>query len=220
MDGSFLCRFTRSNIGLKVLMALTGLVLAGFVLAHVSGNLLVFAGEAKMNAYAHLLKSSAGVLWGARAVLLGSVVIHIVSAIKLTKRRSDARPVAYGLKEPHGSTYAARTMMWSGPILGLFIVYHLLHFTVGAVHPMFDEHNAYQNLVIGFSSLPVVAVYLVSMACLCLHLSHGVWSMMQTIGVNRPNWECALRRVAILYGVAVCAGFISIPLAVLFKIVK
>ena len=220
MDGSFLCRFTRSTIGLKVLMALTGVILAGFVLAHVTGNLLVFAGEAKMNAYAHMLKASALVLWGARTVLLASVVTHIVAAIKLYKRRGEARPVAYGFKEPHGSTYAARTMILSGPILALFIVYHLLHFTVGAAHPKFDEHNAYQNVVVGFSSLPVVAVYLIAMACLCLHLSHGVWSLMQTIGINRPNWECALRRLAILYGVAVCGGFISIPLGVLFHIVK
>lgn len=220
MDGSFLCRFTRSNIGLKVLMALTGVVLAGFVLAHVSGNLLMFAGEEKMNAYAHMLKANAGILWGARAVLLSSVVLHIVSAIKLYKRRQDARPVAYGFKEPHGTTYSARTMYWSGPILALFIVYHLLHFTVGAAHPKFDHENAYRNVVIGFSSLPVVAVYLISMACLCLHLAHGVWSLTQTIGVNRPNWECALRRLAVLYGVAITAGFISIPLAVLFKIVK
>ncbi|HLY74090.1 MAG TPA: succinate dehydrogenase cytochrome b subunit [Planctomycetota bacterium] len=219
MDG-YLCRFTRSNIGLKVLMAVTGIVLAGFVAAHVSGNLLVFAGEAKMNAYAHMLKANAAVLWGARIVLLSSVVLHIVSAIKLYKRRSDARPVAYGLKEPHGSTYAARTMIWSGPILALFIVYHLLHFTVGVAHPKFDEHNAYRNVVIGFSSLPVVAAYVIAMGCLCLHLSHGVWSLMQTIGVNRPNWECALRRLAIVYGIAVCGGFVSIPLAVLLHIVK
>jgi succinate dehydrogenase / fumarate reductase cytochrome b subunit len=219
MDG-YLCRFTRSNIGLKVLMALTGVVLAGFVAAHVSGNLLVFAGEAKMNAYAHMLKANAGVLWGARTILLAAVVLHIVSAIKLYKRRGDARPVAYGFKEPHGSTYAARTMFWSGPILALFIVYHLLHFTVGTVHPKFDPENAYRNVVIGFSSIPVVVVYLISMACLCLHLSHGVWSMTQTLGINRPNWEGALRKVAILYGVAITVGFISIPLAVLFKIVQ
>jgi len=219
MDG-YLCRFTRSNIGLKVLMALTGVILAGFVVAHVTGNLLVFAGPQKMNAYAHMLKSSALVLWGARTVLLGSVLLHIFSAVKLYKRRSDARPVAYGLKQPHGSTYAARTMIWSGPILALFIVYHLMHFTIGNVHPKFDEHDAYRNVVIGFSSLPVVAAYLIAMGCLCLHLSHGVWSLLQTIGVNRPNWECALRRLAILYGVGVCAGFISIPLAVLFKIVQ
>jgi len=202
MDG-YLCRFTRSNIGLKVLMALTGVILAGFVVAHVTGNLLVFAGPQKMNAYAHMLKSSALVLWGARTVLLGSVLLHIFSAVKLYKRRSDARPVAYGLKQPHGSTYAARTMIWSGPILALFIVYHLMHFTIGNVHPKFDEHDAYRNVVIGFSSLPVVAAYLIAMGCLCLHLSHGVWSLLQTIGANRPNWECALRRLAILYGVGV-----------------
>jgi len=219
MDG-YLCRFTRSNIGLKVLMALTGIVLAGFVVAHVSGNLLVFAGREKMNAYAHMLKASAAVLWGARTVLLGSVLLHIYSAIKLYKRRGDARPVSYGFKEPHGSTYAARPMIWSGPILALFIVYHLLHFTVGTVHPKFNAEDAYGNVVEGFSHLPVAIAYIIAMGCLCLHLSHGVWSLMQTVGVNRPNWECALRRFAVLYGVAVCGGFIAIPLAVLFKIVQ
>ncbi|HLY09136.1 MAG TPA: succinate dehydrogenase cytochrome b subunit [Planctomycetota bacterium] len=218
MDG-YLCRFTRSTIGLKVLMALTGVILFGFTVAHVSGNLLVFAGPAKMNGYAHMLKSNAGVLWGARLVLLTSVVVHIVSAITLYKRRGDARPVAYGFKEPHGSTYASRTMIWSGPILALFIVYHLLHFTVGAVHPKFNAEDAYGNVVEGFSHAPVAIAYILAMLCLGLHLSHGVWSLLQTVGVNRPNWECALRRGAILFGVAVCGGFISIPLAVLFHFV-
>lgn len=220
MEGSHLCRFTRSNIGLKVLMALTGFILFGFTVAHVSGNLLVFAGPAKMNAYAQLVKSNAGVLWGARLVLLASVVAHIISAVKLYKRRSDARPVAYAVKQPHGSTYASRTMIWSGPILSLFILYHLMHFTIGNAHPKFDEHDAYRNVVVGFSSLPVAAAYIIAMVCLGLHLSHGVWSLLQTLGVNRPNWECALRRLAILFGVAVCGGFISIPLAVLLGLVK
>src|SRR5260221_5093453 len=206
MQGSYLCRFTGSNIGLKVLVAPTGVVLCGFVVAHVSGNLLVFAGAAKMNGYAAMLKASAAVLWGARIVLLSAVALHIYSAVKLYARRSAARPVPYGLKEPHGSTYASRTMIWSGPILLLFIIYHLLHFTVGSVHPKFNEHDAYSNVVIGFSSKPVALAYIIAMFCLGLHLSHGVWSMLQTIGVNRPNWECALRRLAILFGVAVCGG--------------
>jgi succinate dehydrogenase / fumarate reductase cytochrome b subunit len=219
MGGSYLCRFFGSTIGLKVLMALTGLVLFGFTAAHVSGNLLVFAGPEKMNAYAHMLKASALVLWGARTVLLLSVAIHIVSAIKLTKRRAEARPVPYGLKEAHGSSYASRTMIWSGPILGLFVIYHLLHFTVGSVHPKFEEGKAFENVVHGFSSAPVALVYIIAMISLALHLSHGVWSLMQTLGVNRPNWEKALKKLAILFGVGVSAGFISIPVAVLLKIV-
>jgi succinate dehydrogenase / fumarate reductase cytochrome b subunit len=220
MDGSYVSRFSRSTIGLKVLMALTGVILFGFVVAHVSGNLLVFAGPAKMNGYAAMLKASAVVLWGARIVLLASVVTHIASAVKLYKRRGEARPVAYGLKEPHGSTYASRTMIWSGPILALFIIYHLMHFTVGNAHPKFEPHDAYHNVVIGFSYPAVAGAYIISMLALGIHLSHGVWSMLQTIGVNRPNWECALRRLAILFGVAVCGGFISIPVAVLLGIVK
>ncbi len=219
MVGSYLCRFFGSTIGLKVLMALTGLVLFAFTVAHVTGNLLVFAGPKAMNDYAHLLKASAAVLWGARAVLLLSVLVHIVSAIKLTKRRAEARPVPYGLKEPHGSSYASRTMIWSGPVLGLFVIYHLLHFTVGSVHPQFVEGKAYENVVTGFSSAPVALVYIIAMLALGLHLSHGVWSLLQTLGVNRPNWEKTLKRVAIAFGAGVCLGFISIPLAVLLKIV-
>ena len=219
MGGTYLGRFFGSTIGLKVLMALTGFVLFGFTVAHVSGNLLVFAGAEKMNAYAHLLKASAAVLWGARAVLLLSVAVHVVSAIKLTKRRAEARPVAYGLKEPHGSSYASRTMIWSGPILGLFVIYHLLHFTVGSVHPKFVEGMAFENVVTGFSSAPVALVYIIAMLALGLHLSHGVWSLLQTLGVNRPNWERTLKRAAIGFRVAVSLGFISIPVAVLLKIV-
>ena len=215
MGGSYLCRFFGSTIGLKVLMALTGLVLFGFTVAHVSGNLLVFAGPEKMNAYALMLKANAGVLWGARFVLLASVAVHIVSAIKLTQRRAAARPVPYGLKEPHGSTYASRTMIWSGPILGAFVIYHLLHFTVGTLHPKFDPHDAYRNVIEGFSHAPVALVYVLAMAALCLHLSHGVWSLLQTLGVNRPNWEKPLRRLAIAFGLLVCGGFVSIPVAVL-----
>jgi succinate dehydrogenase / fumarate reductase cytochrome b subunit len=222
MDGSFLCRFTRSSIGLKVLMALTGVVLFGFVVAHVSGNLLIFAGPEAMKHYAELLRFSMTALWTARIVLVSSVVLHIVSAVKLYQRRSAARPVPYGLKNPHGSTYAARTMIWSGPILAAFIVYHLLHFTFGlsAVHPDFKHMDPYHNVVVGFQNKGVALAYIVAMLALGIHLSHGVWSLLQTIGVNRPNWERALRRLAVMFGVVVCAGFISIPLAVLFGIVK
>jgi succinate dehydrogenase / fumarate reductase cytochrome b subunit len=215
MAGSHLCRFLQSTIGLKVLMALTGFILFGFTVAHVSGNLLVFAGAEKMNGYAQMLKANAGVLWGARLVLLASVAVHIVSAVKLTARKAAARPVPYGVKEPHGSTFASRTMIMSGPILGLFVAYHLMHLTVGNLHPHFDPHDAYHNVIEGFSHAPVALVYIVAMLALGLHLSHGVWSLLQTLGVNRPNWEKTLRRLAVLFGVLVCGGFISIPVAVL-----
>ncbi len=221
MSDTYLCRFLRSTIGLKVVMALTGIVLSGFVAAHLAGNLLLFAGAEKFDAYAHMLKANPAVLWGARLTLLASVVAHAVAAVILTRRsRADARPVPYAVKGNHGSTYAARTMMLGGPILALFVIYHLLHFTVGTAHPQFDAEKAYQNVIIGFRKVPVVLVYLIAMASLCLHLGHGVWSMLQTLGVNRPNWEPVLRRASIGFGVVIAAGFSSIPLAVLFRLIK
>jgi succinate dehydrogenase / fumarate reductase cytochrome b subunit len=223
MPDSPCCRFLRSTIGLKVLMALTGVVLFGFVIAHVAGNLLVFGGPSKMDAYAAMLKASPTLLWGARVFLLASVLVHIVTAVKLAARRRDARPVPYGLKEAHGTTYAARTQYWSGPILALFVVYHLLHFTVGVAHPShpsFNAHTVHANVVTGFRSVPVVAAYLIAMACLCLHLRHGVWSALQTLGVNRPNWEKGLRCLATCVATAVFLGFVSIPIAVQFGLLK
>lgn len=221
MSDSYLCRFLRSTIGMKIVMALTGLVLTGFVAAHLAGNLLVFAGPAKFNQYAEMLKSSGAVLWGARLFLLASVVGHAVSAVVLVRRsRTEARPVPYLVKSHPGSTYAARTMWLGGPILAAFVVYHLLHYTTGHLHPKFDPKDAYRNVIIGFSSFPVVLGYLVAMGSLCAHLGHGVWSMLQTLGVNRPNWEKALRCASIGYGVVVAAGFAAIPLAVLLGIVK
>lgn len=212
------CGFCRSTLGLKILMALTGMILFGFVLGHVTGNLLVFAGRDKLNAYSEFLHNSKGLLWGTRAVLLISVIVHIWASIKLTKLKADARPVPYASKEPHGSTYAARTMMWSGPIVAIFVVYHLLHFTTGTVHPDFRA-DVYHNVVTGFLRWPVSAAYVVAMLALSLHLSHGVWSMLQTTGINNPRWECALRRVAWVFAAVVTAGFVSIPLAVLFGVV-
>jgi succinate dehydrogenase / fumarate reductase cytochrome b subunit len=111
-------------------------------------------------------------------------------------------------------------MIISGPLLSLFIIYHLLHFTVGSAHPNFNHHDAYRNVVIGFSSPLIAGVYIVAMLALALHLSHGVWSMLQTVGVNRPNWEPALRKLAIGFAALICGGFISIPTAVLFGLIK
>jgi succinate dehydrogenase / fumarate reductase cytochrome b subunit len=222
MAGSILCRFFGSTIGMKVLMALTGVVLFGFTIGHMTGNLLVFAGPAKMNGYAQFLKASPLLLWTARIVLLASVIVHIYASIRLTRLKVDARPVPYGLKQPHGSTYAGRTMMWSGPIIALFVIYHLMHFTFGNVHPThpnFNPHAVYENVITGFRSWPVSLTYIIAMVALGLHLSHGLWSMLQTVGVNRPQWEKPLRCGAVAFAVLVCGGFIAIPLAVLTRMI-
>ncbi|HEX7901794.1 MAG TPA: succinate dehydrogenase cytochrome b subunit [Planctomycetota bacterium] len=213
-------RYVRSTLGLKMLMALTGVILFGFLIGHVAGNLLVFAGAQKLNDYSKFLHHSPGILWGTRITLLVAVVVHIVVSIMLTKLKADARPVPYLGKKPHGSTYASRTMMWSGPIVALFVVYHLLHFTTGHAHPKFDPDNVYANVVVGFKSFPVGFTYILAMLAVGLHLSHGLWSMLQTVGLNRPHLEPALRKIAILVSALLVAGFIAVPLAVWTEIVK
>jgi succinate dehydrogenase / fumarate reductase, cytochrome b subunit len=228
MQGSYLGRFLRSNIGLKVLMAVTGVVMVGYLVGHVTGNMLIFKGPEAINAYSAFLHNSTGLLWGTRIVLLISVVIHIWATIRFLKLRSDARPVAYAMKKPHGTTFAARTMFWSGPLIALFIVYHILHLTTGTVHPTFEKNvnttthavDVYANLVEGFQRPLASGIYIFCMLAIGLHLSHGVWSMLQTVGVNRPNWECALRTLAVISAVVICAGFIAVPVAVLLGLVK
>ena len=225
MDG-YLCRFTRSTIGLKVLMAITGIVMFGYLLGHVTGNWLFFAGREKINAYSAFLHQAHMLLWGTRIVLLAAVVVHIWATVRFLALRGEARPVAYGLKASHGSTFAARTMYWSGPVVLLFIVYHILHLTTGTVHPSFhvnaETHqvDVYQNLVDGFQKPLASGLYIIGMLAIGVHLSHGLWSMLQTVGVNRPNWDPCLRTLAVVLGVGICAGFIAVPAAVLLGIVK
>jgi succinate dehydrogenase / fumarate reductase cytochrome b subunit len=229
MQGSYLSRFLRSNIGLKVLMAVTGVVMFGYLIGHVTGNMLIFKGPAAINDYSAFLHHAKGLLWGTRLLLLASVVIHIWATLRFLGLRNEARPVAYAMKVPHGTTWAARTMYWSGPVIALFILYHILHLTTGTVHPHFNEIKAgdevvgvdvYRNLVEGFQRPLASLIYIVAMLAIALHLSHGLWSMLQTIGVNRPNWECALRAVAVVAALIICGGFIAVPVAVLSGIVK
>jgi succinate dehydrogenase / fumarate reductase cytochrome b subunit len=228
MQGSYLGRFLSSNIGLKILMAVTGVVMLGYLIGHVSGNMLIFAGPAAINNYSKFLHDSKGLLWGTRLLLLASVVVHIWATLRFLSLRNAARPVPYAMKVPHGTTFAARTMYWSGPVIALFIVYHILHLTTGTVHPTYVKNvdpnthvvDVYKNLVEGFQSPIASGIYILAMLGIGLHLSHGVWSMLQTIGVNRPNWECALRTVAIISAVVICGGFIAVPVAVLLGFVK
>jgi succinate dehydrogenase / fumarate reductase cytochrome b subunit len=227
MDG-YLCRFTRSNIGLKFLMAITGVIMVGYLIGHVTGNMLIFRGPEAINAYSKFLHGAKGLLWGTRVILLVSVVVHVWATLRFLKLRGEARPVAYASKGAHGTTWAARTMFWSGPVIALFIVYHILHLTTGTVHPTYDKNvnaethdvNVYANLVEGFQRPLASGIYILAMLAIALHLSHGVWSMLQTVGINRPNWEPALRCLAVVAGVLITAGFVAVPVAVLFGMVK
>jgi succinate dehydrogenase / fumarate reductase, cytochrome b subunit len=227
MDG-YLCRFTRSNIGLKFLMAVTGVVMIGYLIGHVSGNMLIFRGPEAINAYSKFLHGAKGLLWGTRVILLLAVLVHIWATLKFLKLRSDARPVAYASKGAHGTTFAARTMYWSGPVIALFIVYHILHLTTGTLHHTFNQNvnpethdvDVYANLVQGFQQPLAAGIYIVGMLAIAFHLSHGIWSLTQTIGVNRPNWECSLRALAVLAGILITVGFVAVPVSVLLGFVK
>ncbi len=207
--------FWDAPIGKKTVMAVTGMILFGFVLVHMAGNLQVFLGREKFDAYGRLLRVEPALLWTARLVLLVSVILHIVASIQLTALNQKSRPVEYQKRTAIDSSYASRTMMWSGPILAAFIVYHILHFTLGTVHPDFHEGQVYDNVIVGFRVIPVSIAYIVAMVLLGMHLNHGLWSMFQSIGVSNPRYSAALRRFANIFSVLIVLGFISIPIAVM-----
>ena len=203
-------------------MGTTGLVLFGFVLAHMVGNLQLYMGPEVLNAYSeflHHVGHGMG-LWVARAGLLAAVSLHIWAATSLTLASLKARPVGYRETERRESTYASRTMRWSGPILFLFIVYHLLHFTTGTVHRSFVPGDVYHNVVSGFQVWPVSAAYIVAMVALGFHLWHGVWSMLQSLGLSHPRWDAFRRAFATVFTLIVIGGNISFPIAVLAGLVR
>ena len=214
--------FMDSTIGRKVVMAITGAILFGFVLAHMLGNLQVYLGPEAMNNYAVFLRQmlhGTG-LWIARAILLVAVVLHIWSAASLTLTSRRARPEGYRLEKWKESTYASRTMRWGGVILLLFIIYHLLHFTTGTLHQSFIEGDVYHNFVAGFRNVWVSAFYIFAMLALGLHLRHGLWSMCQTLGVSHPRYIRMAHVGAWIFAAIVVIGNISFPLAVLAGIVR
>jgi len=211
-----LTTFYHSTVGKKVIMAVTGIIFVSFVIAHLAGNLLVFRGSVALNAYSSFLKSQAPLLWTARLVLLGSVALHILAAWQLTQRANTARPIAYLQRQPQASTWASRTLRIGGIVLLAFIVFHLLHFTTGTLHPDFREEDVYRNLTSGLRVWYVAAFYLLAMAALGMHLLHGVWSSLRTLGVPVSYQTPFRRRLATGVALLIWLGFSSIPLAVLF----
>ena len=212
----------RSSVGKKILMAVTGVIFVLFVLAHMYGNLKAFYGPDKFNHYAEFLREVGApifghgqLLWVLRIVLLAAVAIHGLMAYQLWRISTNARPVKYvkGLL-PEESTYASRTMRWGGAILFAFVVYHLLHFTIGTAHPDFVPGKAYENLVIGFQSPWVLLAYAVALGMLCLHLYHGVWSALQTLGASHARYNRYRRPLAVLVAGLVFVGFMTVPVSV------
>jgi succinate dehydrogenase / fumarate reductase, cytochrome b subunit len=213
--------FWDSTIGKKVVMAATGLIMVGFVIAHMLGNLQVFIGRERMNAYAAFLRSTGELLWMARAVLLVAVVLHIVAALQLTRIDQAARTVSYARTEPQASTVASRTMRWGGVALLLFIIFHLLHFTTGTIRPApFSHGDVYANVIGGFRVWWVTAIYVLAMIALALHLYQGTWSSFRTLGLSRPAPDPFKRRAAVVVTVLVWLGFTVVPLAVFAGLVR
>ena len=212
--------FYSSTIGKKAVMAVSGVILFAFVVGHLIGNLQIYEGPEKLNHYAVLLRSMPALLWAVRVVLLVMVVLHVWSSVQLGLRNIEARPTGYVKKEFAGSSYASRTMYWSGPIILAFVIYHLLDFTWGTVNPRFVEGDVYGNVVASFQVIPISAFYIVAMLLLCLHLYHGLWSMFQSLGFNHPRHTPILRRAAAVVAILIAAGNISIPVAVMSGLVK
>ncbi len=225
---SWLTRFLGSNIGLKLVMALSGFVLFGFTLGHMAGNLQVFLGPDVFNAYAEGLQGNAMVLWGIRSVMLLAIVSHMFSAVTLALRSKAARPQGYKQQKFLSGNYAVRTMKFGGFVLLAFIVYHLLHLTVGAVHPDFNhcemvsghlKCSAYHNLTVGLSNPLVAGFYMLAQVFLGMHLAHGVWSLARTLGLSNPRYDGLARKAAWTFAGLVSAGNIVIALACVLGIV-
>jgi succinate dehydrogenase / fumarate reductase cytochrome b subunit len=220
---------TSTTIGKKMVMAVSGFVLFGFVIGHMLGNLQVFLGPDAINGYSHTLHSTPALLWGARAVLLAAVVAHASTATALVRMNRAARPVQYAVKKDIATDYAAKTMYLSGVTIALYIAYHLAHLTFGVTNGLGYQHlpldakglpDVYFNLVHSFRVPWCTAIYVVAQAALSLHLYHGAWSLFQSLGVNHKRYNAALRSSAVAIAMAVCVGFLAVPLGVLFGFVK
>jgi succinate dehydrogenase cytochrome b subunit len=215
--------FYQTTVGKKVVMAITGFMLYGFVVGHMLGNLQIYIGPEALNGYAEKLRSLGELLWVVRGVLLVAVCLHILSAAQLYFQNRKARPDAYSKKTSVAASYASRTMYLSGPILLAFIIFHLMDLTFGvrAIHPDFNHHlDVYRNVVTSFSNPYVSGFYILSMALLGFHLLHGVWSMFQSLGINHPDYNPWLRRLAVFSAAALFLGNISIPISVMAGLLR
>lgn len=214
-----------SMIGKKVVMAVTGAVLILFVIAHMLGNLKIFSGPEEINAYSRFLREVGWpefgygqLLWIVRTVLFVCAALHITAAVQLTRMNWQARPIGYEAKKNVETTWGALTMRWGGVLLAVFIVFHLFHFTGGMVgfEPgQFEDLMVYQNVLAGFAVWPIALFYIIAMGALALHLDHGIWSMLQTLGWVTAGNTRSLRTISRVVALIIFAGFVSVPVSVL-----
>jgi succinate dehydrogenase / fumarate reductase cytochrome b subunit len=214
--------FWQSTNGKKVVMAVTGAMMFLFVIGHMLGNLQVFEGPARINAYGHFLQNLGELLWIVRGTMILAIVLHIIATVQLALRSNAARPIGYSRQEAINSSYASRTMYWSGPIVLAFIIFHLLQFTAGYIHPQsqFMQGDVYHNVVAGFQIWWVSAWYIFAIVLLGFHMSHGLWSMFQSVGLAHPRHTPLLKNAARAIAALIVLGYISIPISVLLGLVK
>jgi succinate dehydrogenase / fumarate reductase, cytochrome b subunit len=217
-------RFYDAPIGKKAVMAVTGVILVGYVVAHLLGNLQIYSPNPdQINTYAAFLHNpnNAVLLWTARIILLAAVILHITASVQLFRQNRAARPVAYYKKDDLPTSYAARTMIWSGPIVAAFVIFHVLHLTAGAILPTHDlggnpaTPDVRYNVISGFQNYAVSGFYIFAMILLCMHLYHGMWSMLQSLGISHPRYTPKLKKASAILAILIAIGNCSIPIAVM-----
>lgn len=228
--GSYVARAYSSTIGLKIAMAVSGLLFFVWLILHVAGNLTVFGGAETMNKYAALLKDNPGLLWGQRIGLAAVVLVHVLTALRIAAINKRARPERYQVRTWRAASFASRTMLVSGLIVLAFLVFHLAHFTWGFIYPdsfaTVDPQdpakvvNVYAMVVASFQKPWVVLVYVGTMALVALHLSHGLWGANQSLGANGRRWTPFMMKASKVLGIALALAFAAIPLGVFLGIAK
>ncbi len=219
-------KFLMSSVGSKYMMAITGLGLGLFLVGHIAGNLLTFAGRDAFNHYAATLQATPLLVWPTRLALLLGVPLHFFFAARSTQLNRAARPIAYAHESKAPASTASKTMMLSGLVILFFFLYHLAHFTWNVTGPQptaltaDGHHDAYAMLVMGFQQPLIAMLYITAMVLLAAHLSHGIYSLFQHLGAWGAKWTPALRKASLVIGYGLCALFASIPLAVLLGFIK
>ena len=221
-------RFWRSAVGKKWIMAVTGIMLLGFVFAHMVGNLKIYLGPGPLNTYAEWLRNLGEpalprtvLLWIMRIGLISAFFLHIVSAAQLTRMNHRARPTKYQSPRDYAAAnFASRTMRWTGVIVGLYLIFHLMDLTWGNANPSYVRGNTYANVIHSFKRVPVAIVYILANLALAVHIFHGAWSMFQSLGLNNPKWNRARRSFAIGFATLIGVANISFPLMIVTGVVK
>lgn len=217
----------KTSIGMKVVMALTGVILLGFITGHMIGNLQVLLGPEPLNRYAAFLQGLGELLWGVRIFMLVAFLLHIISSILLTLENRKARPVPYQRLDTVQASMASRTMIYTGILVAFFVVFHILHFTLGKVQPEYFHlpdatygHDVYAMVVLGFQNTGYSILYIVLMLALGWHLSHAIASACETIGFNHPKYESCVKKLSLVVAWGIAIGYIVVPVSIMVGVVS